>query len=104
MDNRIFLAGFVPVLIVTSGCILIGSSYGLPFVTIIGLLLMILPFIFMIWYILIRIENLIAGVKVQGRTIHRALDEQATDLKRRYDETTRNVLDLQSDLTRRVYR
>ncbi len=104
MDDRILLAGIVPLLMVTSGCILIGTAYSFPFEAIIGLLLMTLPIIFLIWYIFIRLENLILGVKVQGRGIHRAIDDQASEMKRRYDESMRTMMDAQSELTRRVYR
>ena len=104
MDDRILLAGLVPLLMVTSGCILIGTAYSFPFEAIIGLLLMTLPIIFLIWYIFIRLENLILGVKVQGRGIHRAIDDQAVSLKQKYEETSRLVLDTQNDLTRRIYR
>ena len=56
------------------------------------------------WYILIRIEILTSGVKYQGQVIHRAVDDQTSDLMRRYDETMRQVLDLNTELTRRIYR
>lgn len=103
MDDRILLSGIVPLLMV-SGCILIGFAYSFPIEAIIGLLLMTLPLILLMWYILIRVEILISGVKYQGQVIHQAVDGQASDLKRRYDETMRQVLDLNTELTRRIYR
>lgn len=104
MDDRILLAGIIPLLMVSCGCILIGYAYLFPIEAIIGLLLMSLPIIFLMWYILIRIENLTSGVKYQGRIIHRAVDDQASDLRRRYDDTHRQILDLNTELTRRIYR
>lgn len=104
MDVRILLAGIVPILMVTSGCVLFGSAFSLPPEATIGLLLITLPIIFLCWYILIRLDELSLGIKVQGRAIHRAMDEQVTDLKRRYDETMRMVTDMNSELTRRIYR
>lgn len=104
MDDRILLAGVIPLLLVSCGCILIGCAYRFPFEAIIGLLLMTIPIIFLMWYTLIRVENLVAGVKYQGRIIHRAVDDQASEMKRRYDESMRTMTDAQSELTRRVYR
>ncbi|HOJ96570.1 MAG TPA: hypothetical protein PK024_07045 [Methanospirillum sp.] len=104
MDDRILLAGIIPVLLVSCGCILIGYAYSFPVEAIIGLLLMTLPIIFLMWFILVRIENLTAGVKYQGRIIHRAVDDQASDLKRRYEESVRQIMDVHSELSRRVYR
>lgn len=104
MDDRILLAGIIPVLLVSCGCILIGYAYTFPFEAIIGLLLMTLPIIFLMWFILVRIENLTAGVRYQGRIIHRAVDDQASDLKRRYEESVRQIMDAHTELSRRVYR
>ena len=104
MDDRILLSGIVPLLMVSCGCILIGFAYSFPIEVIIGLLLITLPLIFLMWYILIRIEILTSGVKYQGQAIHRAVDDQTSDLMRRYDETMRQVLDLNTELTRRIYR
>ena len=104
MDDRILLAGIVPLLMVTCGCILIGYAYAFPFEAVIGLLLVTIPIVFLIWYILVRVEDLIQGMKAQGRVIHRAVEDQAADLKRRYEDTTRLVMDLNSDLSRRIYR
>lgn len=104
MDMRILLAGIVPILLVTSGCVLFGSAFSLPPEAIIGLLLITLPVIFLCWYILIRLEEMSLGIKVQGRAIHRAMDEQFIEMKRRYDETMRMVTDLNTELTRRIYR
>ncbi|NLV26088.1 MAG: hypothetical protein GXY48_02815 [Methanomicrobiales archaeon] len=104
MDDRILLAGIIPLLIVACGCILIGTAYSFPFEAIIGLLLITLPIIFLIWYILIRVENLISGIKVQGKAIHKAFDDHSSEMKRKYEETMHQILELNTDLTRRVYR
>ncbi|MDX8549662.1 hypothetical protein KHC33_00430 [Methanospirillum sp. J.3.6.1-F.2.7.3] len=104
MDDRILLAGIIPLLMVASGCILIGYAYSFPLEAILGLLLLTLPLIFLMWYILIKIENLTSGVKFQGRLLQRAIDDQSADSKRRYDDTMRQMLDLNTELSRRIYR
>ncbi len=104
MDDRILLAGIIPLLLVSCGCILVGSAFRFPVEAIIGLLLITLPIIFLTWYILVRVENLTAGVKFQGRIIHQAVDNQALDMKRRYEESKRAMMDVQSELSRRIYR
>ena len=104
MDERILLAGIIPLLLVSCGCILIGFAYRFPFEAIIGLLLMTLPILLLMWYTLIRVENLATGVKYQGRIIHRAVDDQASEMKRRYEESIRKMMDAHTELTRRVYR
>lgn len=58
MDDRILLAGIVPLLLVSCGCILIGFAYRFPFEAIIGLLLMTLPIIFLMWYLLSGLKTL----------------------------------------------
>lgn len=104
MDDRILLAGIIPLLLISCGCILVGSAFRFPVEAIIGLLLITLPIILLTWYILVRVENLTAGVKFQGRIIHQAVDNQALDMKRRYEESKRAMMDVQSELSRRIYR
>lgn len=104
MDDRILLAGIIPLLLISCGCILVGSAFRFPVEAIIGLLLITLPIILLTWYILVRVENLTAAVKFQGRIIHQAVDNQALDMKRRYEESKRAMMDVQSELSRRIYR
>ncbi len=104
MDERILLAGIIPLMLVACGCILIGYAYSFPFEVIIGLLMMTLPILFLIWFLLVRVEHLAAGVRNQGRVLQRAFEYETSDMKRRYEESMRQIMDMHTDLTRRVYR
>lgn len=104
MDVRSLMAGIISLVIVSAGCVTAGSAFSFPFEAILGLLMITLPLVLLCLFTLVQVENLASGVKVQGKAIQRIMDEKVSDLTRRYDETARQVMDMNSEFARRIYR
>ena len=104
MDIRILLAGIIPLFVAVIGCIVTGYSYSFPLEAVIGILMMFIPVILICWFTLIRVEKLTAEVKNQGKAIHRVMEDHVLEIKRRYSDTMQQVIEMNSDLSRRIYR
>jgi hypothetical protein len=104
MDSRSI---FIGLLLIGAGCggsILVSSAHSLQISGLIGLLLLVIPAYLTLWYLVIRMRELEEMIRNSGRQVRRAVEDHSFKMSRRYDETIREVTDLNAELNKRVYR
>jgi hypothetical protein len=104
MDSRSIFIGFFLIGAGCGGSILTSSVHSLPISGLIGLLLLVIPAYLTLWYLVIRVRELEDISRNSGRQVRRAIEDHSFKMSRRYDETIREVTELNAELNRRVYR
>lgn len=104
MDSRSVLGGFVLILAGCGGCALISVALSFPVSGFAGMLLVVLPVLVFLWFLEMRIRNLEDHIRSANRQIRRDVEDQGGRMAHRYDDTMRQIEDLNAELRRRVYR
>jgi hypothetical protein len=96
--------GFILISLGCAGCVLISSALSFPLTGLIGLLFVVVPICYSLWYLMVRIQQLEEVTKSSGRQIRRSVDEHASTMAHRYDATIGQMADMNNELLMRVYR
>ena len=104
MDTRSILGGCILLGAGCGGSALISVALSLPASGFAGLLLLILPVFVFFWSLEIRIKNLEDISRSGTRQVRREIEEQGGRMAHRYDDTIRQMDDLNAELRKRIYR
>lgn len=104
MDRNLKIQGFILTGTGAAGSILLSLALSLPVTALLGLLLIIVPILFSLWYLNARVQQLEEITLNSGRQIRRAVEVHATTMARRYDSTLEEMAEMNKELTRRIYR
>lgn len=104
MDSQAVLKGFMLIGAGCGGSALISLSLSLSVSGFFGLLLVILPIFVFLWFLEMKISNLEEITRSGNRQIRREVEEQGGRMVHRYDNTMRQMDELNGELKRRIYR
>lgn len=104
MNSRSILGGFVLIIAGCGGSALICTALSLPASGFFGLLLIIIPFLVLLWFQEMKIRGMEDLIRSGNRQIRRDIEDQGERMAYRYDNTVRQMDDLNDELRRRVYR
>lgn len=104
MEIRSVFPGLVLIGAGSAGSVLLGSAVSLSLIGLLGLLLLVVPVLCSLWYLNARILQLEDLTQNSSRQVRRAVEVHATTMAHRYDITMEQMVDLNNELLRRVYR
>jgi hypothetical protein len=104
MDPRSHILGLLLIIAGCGGSILISFTLSFPLSGLFGLLLLIIPALLTLWYLVIRVGELEEVTRDTGRQVRRAVEVHATTMAHRYDATIEEIQELNTEMSRRIYR
>ncbi len=104
MDFRSFLAGILPAAVSCICALALSISAGFSLMSFLALLVLVLPVIALLSYLLGEVRALNLLIRQQTRQVSTTVYEQTSDLKKQYSDTMHQIMELNAELRRRIYR